>query len=122
MAVWGSFSITGGTALHSELRHERSGESTVGLDEPALVRGLSFLLDVVWPQLASPTANAFRGAAGWHTDLMWGFCMGWANSRAAAAPRPRRLPLGCPGSAHPRNAHNASACAEGRGGEWQLAY
>ena len=46
-------SITGGTALHSELRHERSGESTVGLDEPALVRGLSTTLDIVWPQLAS---------------------------------------------------------------------
>ena len=32
-------SITGGTALHSELRHERSGESTVGLDETVAPQG-----------------------------------------------------------------------------------
>ena len=47
MAVWCSSSrSTGGTALHGELQHERCGESTDGLDEPALVRGFSILLDM----------------------------------------------------------------------------
>jgi hypothetical protein len=55
MAVWCSSSrSTGGTVLHGELQHERCGESTGGLDEPALVRGFSILLSTcVWPQLAS---------------------------------------------------------------------